>query len=70
MNKNRKSEIAYRMSQSLGVVIDPENVIEVPHDGCPGHLVAKNWKVFAARCGEFTLVAYDFGDNNIDIKVI
>ena len=65
-----KIEIAKVMSKELGAEIKEELVIKLPDDGCPGHLTLPHWDVYAARAGEFTVIAYVYDDGDINVRII
>ena len=64
------NEIAKKMTKISGVTIDPELVVKLPSDGCPGHLFCTKWEVYAARCGEFTILLYEYEDGRVTVKMI
>ena len=54
-----KQCVAEVMNKSFGSeVVKPENIGEVPNDGCEGHMGSGPWQVYAARAGEFTILLY------------
>ena len=63
-------KIAREMTKISGVTIDPELVVKLPSDGCPGHILCTKWEVYAARCGEFTILLYKYKDGRTTVKVI
>lgn len=65
-----KRIIAYAMTEKTGFAIREELIIELPDDGCPGHMGLPHWKVYAARAGEFTIIAYAYADGNITVHVM
>ena len=66
-----KSKIAEAMSNGLGVSeIKEELIIKLPDDGCPGHLGLPHRDVYAARAGEFTILAYVYDDGNISVHIV
>ena len=65
-----KIEIAKAMGEKLGVEVKEELVIKLPDDGCPGHLNSPHWDVYAARAGEFTILAYVYDDGNVNVHVV
>lgn len=60
-----KSVVAQQMLQQCGVKISTDLIVQLPDDGCPGHMGLPRWDVFAARCGEFVCVAYVYADGRI-----
>lgn len=60
--------IAAAMGEMLGTTpINEELIVKVPDDGCPGHLGVTHWDVYAARAGEFTLLAYAYDNGDITV---
>lgn len=54
-----KKYVAEVMNRNFGAeVVKPKNVVEVPSDGCEGHMGSGPWQVYAARAGEFTILLY------------
>ena len=66
----KKDMVAKVMTKKVGTKIRPELVTRLPWDGTPGHMGVKRWDVYGARCGEFTLIAYVYDDDHINIKII
>lgn len=62
-------EIAEIMSKELGAEVSPEAVVMLPEDGCPGHMGLEHWNVYAARCGEFTILLYEYDDGLIYVSI-
>lgn len=62
-------EVAAKMSEETGLEIKEEHVALLPDDGTPGHMGLGHWNVYAARAGEFTVLAYvyDSGDSSVTI---
>ncbi|MCR5185791.1 MAG: hypothetical protein K6D97_01565 [Clostridia bacterium] len=46
------------MSEEVGFEIDEKLVTKLPDDGTPDHMGSGHWDVFAARAGEFVVLAY------------
>ncbi len=66
-----KTAVASLMSKELGVDISPELVVELPSDGCPGHMGSGPWVTYAARCGEFVaLVNYYESTGEIMVHIV
>ena len=70
-----KKQIAMRMNAALGLMDDgpikEENVALIPSDGCPGHMGSGPWDVYAARAGEFTILAYVYlMEEEPDINIV
>ena len=63
----RIKEVAYNMSTSLGVEVKEEMIVKLPTENC-SHMGLK-WEVYAARCGEFTVIAYDYG-NAMSVRIV
>lgn len=63
-------EIAQAMAQELGTEIKEDLIIKLPDDGCPGHLGCSHWDVYAARAGEFTLLAYAYANGRISVHIV
>lgn len=68
MEKLRK--ISYKIATSIGVVIDPKDIVEVPTAKCPYSQKKEKYKVYAAHTAEICIIAYYFADNQIKIKII
>ena len=62
--------IAMLMSKELGFEITVEQVAKLPDDGCPGHMNLGHWDVFAARAGEFVMLAYAYDDGSVSIHIV
>lgn len=70
-NAMEKKAIATLMNEKMGAdCVKEENVVEVPSDGCEGHMGSGPWKVYAARAGEFTILVYDFKDGQTTVTVV
>lgn len=67
-----KKYVAEVMNRNFGAeVVKPENVVEVPSDGCEGHMGSGPWQVYAARAGEFTLLLYYYKDTDeISVRTV
>lgn len=66
-----KKNIAKEMNERLGYDgVTEERVIEVPSDGCEGHMGSGPWKVYAARAGEFTVLLYEYQSGKISVAVV
>jgi hypothetical protein len=65
-----KKTVAALMSKELGVEVDENLVVMLPDDGCPGHMGSTHWNVYAARAGEFTMLAYVYADGSINIRIV
>ena len=65
-----KKTVAALMSKELGVELSDDLVVMLPDDGCPGHMGMPHWDVYAARAGEFTMLAYVYDDGSIHIHTI
>ena len=65
-----KQQIAAAMCKHINITVNPELVVEVPSDGTTSHMGVGPWKVWAARTGEFTLIAHDTGDGNPGIIMV
>lgn len=68
INEVTEKDIAEEISTAYGVEIDPEKVVEIPSDGCQGHMLSGPWRVFAARMGEFTILAHVFKSDDDDVN--
>ena len=51
-------KVAELMQEEAGLEIESELVVKLPSDGTPGHMGSGAWDVYAARCGEFTVLLY------------
>jgi len=67
MNEQDRIFIANEMSNESGALIDPELVVELPSDGAIH--VNNVWRVFGARCGEYTAIAYWYSEPEDHITV-
>ena len=56
-----KKTVAALMSKELGVELSDDLVVMLPDDG---------WDVYAARAGEFTMLAYVYDDGSIHIRTV
>lgn len=65
-----EKRIAKIMTEKLGAEVNPDAVVKLPDDGCPGHMGAKHWDVFAARCGEFTILLYEYDNGIVYINIV
>ena len=65
-----KSKIAKKMSEELGIDVNEDLVVKLPDDGCPGHMGVPHWDVYAARCGEFTLIANVYSNGDIMVSIV
>lgn len=63
-------KIAQLMSEKVGFEIKDELIVKLPDDGCTGHLGSPYWAVYAARAGEFTILAYVYAGGDITIIVV
>ena len=63
--------VAMAMSKELGADVKTEQITKLPSDGTEGHMGCGTWDVYAARSGEFVLVAYVYKDEEeIDVEII
>ena len=60
-------EVARNMSVALGAEVKEGMIVKLPTEDC-SHMGLK-WEVYAARCGELTVIAYDYGDT-ISVQII
>lgn len=65
-----KSEIAEIMSKKTGIEIKEDLVVLLPDDGTPGHMGSGHWNVYAARAGEFTVLAYAFDTGEVSVRIV
>ncbi len=65
-----KKTIAALFSKELGFEISDELVTMLPDDGTPGHMGSGHWDVYAARAGEFVMLAYVYDDGSIHIHTV
>lgn len=66
----KRKDIEAIMSGRMGSEIKEENIVEVPSDGCEGHMGSGSWKVWAARCGEFTVLVYEYQSGQYTVMVV
>lgn len=61
-------EVEAAMRKKIGIedVLQP---VEVPSDGCTGHMNLGPWRTWAARCGEFLLILVDYGNGNYNVDI-
>lgn len=69
-DKMMNAVVARQMSKQTGLEIKQELVAKLPDDGCPGHMGLPRWDVYAARAGEFTVLAYVYEDGEIRINIV
>lgn len=62
--------IAEMMSEKIGEKVNPDVVVKLPDDGCPGHMGINHWEVYAARCGETTILLYEYDNGMIFINIV
>lgn len=65
-----KQEIAKAMAEKLGVEVQENLIVKLPDDGCPGHMGSPRWDVYAARAGEFTLLAYAYANGDVCVHIV
>ncbi len=66
-----EERVADAMSEQFGAEVKANLVTKLPNDGTEGHLGLGTWDVYAARCGEFVLVAYVYPDEEtIDVEIV
>jgi hypothetical protein len=64
-------KVAELMEEEVGLEIQSELVVELPSDGTTSHMGSGEWDVYAARCGEFTVLLYYFHDSQeYSVKLI
>lgn len=63
-------KIAKAMTEKLGIEVKEELITKLPDDGCPGHMGLPHWDVYAARAGEFTLLAYAYDNGDISVHIV
>ncbi len=64
-----EKEVARRMSEEVGFEIDEKLVTKLPDDGTPDHMGSGHWDVFAARAGEFVVLAYAYDSGEFSITI-
>lgn len=67
----KRKDIEAIMNGRLGFEgVKEENIVEVPSDDCEGHMGSGSWKVWAARCGEFTVLVYEYQSGQYAVMVV
>ena len=61
---------AQLMTEEAGIEVNPDYVTKLPDDGTPGHMGSGHWDVYAARCGEFTVLLYYFEDGHYSVTIV
>ena len=62
--------VSYKIATSIGVVIDPRDIVEVPTAKCPYTENLGKYKVYAVHTAEITIIAYYYANGEIKIKII
>lgn len=68
-----KKEIAHRMDERFYMdepdVVREEHVVEIPSDGCTGHMGSGPFTVYAALCDDFVVLGHVYDDSSDDINL-